>query len=63
VVAGVATRRDEYVGPLARNKPGFGFIVPSDPAGTRILYISQDDHGGAITGDVGSRQDHKPRIS
>ncbi|HEX3357714.1 MAG TPA: ribonuclease R [Tepidisphaeraceae bacterium] len=45
-------RRDEIVGTYRQNKRGFGFIVPSDPAGHEDLYIAQDENGGAITGDV-----------
>ncbi len=46
------TRRDEIVGTYRQNKRGFGFVVPSDPAGHEDLYISQEENGGAITGDV-----------
>ncbi|MDP9174409.1 MAG: ribonuclease R [Planctomycetota bacterium] len=40
------------VGTYRHNKRGFGFVVPTDPAGHEDLFIPEGENGGAITGDV-----------
>ena len=46
------SRPDEIVGTYRHNKRGFGFVVPTDPAGHEDLFIPPGDHNGAITGDI-----------
>ncbi len=43
---------DMVVGPYRQNKRGFGFVMPTQPANHEDLYISEDDNGGAISGDI-----------
>ncbi len=40
------------LGTYRHNKRGFGFLVPSDPAGHEDLYIPEGSNGGAMTGDI-----------
>jgi ribonuclease R len=43
---------DGIVGAYRQNRRGFGFVVPTDPAGHEDLFIPEGDHAGAITGDI-----------
>jgi ribonuclease R len=43
---------DGIVGTYRHNKRGFGFVVPTDPAGHEDLFIPEGENGGAITGDI-----------
>jgi len=43
---------DSIIGAYRQNKRGFGFVVPTDPAGRADLFIAEEDNGGAITGDI-----------
>jgi len=45
-------KKNEIVGTYRHNKRGFGFVVPSDPAGHEDLFIPPGDNNGAITGDI-----------
>jgi ribonuclease R len=45
-------RAGEIVGAYRHNRRGFGFVVPSDPAGHEDLFIPEGENGGALTGDV-----------
>jgi ribonuclease R len=45
-------RSEGIVGTYRHNKRGFGFVVPSDPAGHEDLFIPEGENGGAITGDI-----------
>jgi ribonuclease R len=47
-----AIRTDGIVGAYRQNKRGFGFVVPTDPAGHEDLFIPENENGGAITGDI-----------
>lgn len=40
------------VGGYRHNRRGFGFVVPTDPAGHEDLFIPEGENGGALTGDV-----------
>jgi len=40
------------IGTYRHNKRGFGFVVPTDPAGHEDLFIPEGHNGGAITGDI-----------
>jgi ribonuclease R len=40
------------VGAYRHNRRGFGFVVPTDPAGHEDLFIPEGENGGALTGDV-----------
>lgn len=40
------------LGTYRHNKRGFGFVVPTDPAGHEDLFIPEGENGGAITGDI-----------
>jgi ribonuclease R len=46
------TSEDGIIGAYRQNKRGFGFVVPTDPAGRADLFIAEEDNGGAITGDI-----------
>jgi ribonuclease R len=39
-------------GAYRHNRRGFGFVVPTDPAGHEDLFIPEGENGGALTGDV-----------
>lgn len=45
-------RTGEIVGAYRHNRRGFGFVVPSDPAGHEDLFIPEGENGGALTGDI-----------
>jgi ribonuclease R len=47
-----AIRTDGIVGAYRQNKRGFGFVVPTDPAGHEDLFIPENENAGAITGDI-----------
>jgi exoribonuclease R len=40
------------VGGYRHNRRGFGFVVPTDPAGHEDLFIPEGENGGALTGDI-----------
>lgn len=40
------------LGTYRHNKRGFGFVVPSDPAGHEDLYIPEGQNAGALTNDT-----------
>ena len=52
VLPGSRTADNELVGSYRHNRKGFGFVVPSDPAGHEDLFIPPGENGGAITGDI-----------
>src|SRR5580698_6958176 len=39
-------------GSYRHNKRGFGFVIPTDPAGHPDLFIPEGQNGGAITADI-----------
>lgn len=43
---------DGIVGTYRHNRRGFGFVVPTDPAGHEDLFIPEGENSGAITGDT-----------
>jgi ribonuclease R len=45
-------RVEGITGTYRQNRRGFGFVVPTDPAGHEDLFIPEGEQGGAITGDV-----------
>jgi ribonuclease R len=45
-------RAGGIVGAYRQNRRGFGFVVPTDPAGHEDLFIAEGDNAGAITGDI-----------
>ncbi len=44
--------RDMVIGPYRQTRRGFGFVMPTHPAGHEDVFISLEDNGGAITGDI-----------
>lgn len=49
---GVSKRGDMVVGVYRHNKRGFGFVMPTEPAGHEDLFIPPGWDAGAITGDT-----------
>jgi ribonuclease R len=45
-------RAEGIVGSYRHNRRGFGFVVPSDPAGHEDLFIPEGENNRAITGDI-----------
>jgi ribonuclease R len=43
---------DRIIGTYRHHRRGFGFVVPTDPAGHEDLFIPEGQNGGAITGDI-----------
>lgn len=44
--------RNIVIGPYRQTRRGFGFVMPTQPAGHEDLFIAPEDNGGAITGDI-----------